>query len=362
MGRVKIPEEPEPRGFAEAFAETGSRSTALRSLLRDLMGAGARIVGCRRFGPRVRRVYFERMNAHRSIIVKQLDPVVAQRTRSLAERWLPAVGLSALGPGLLGCAAESGGGRAWQVYRDFGHAGLDRDPNDRRRVRAAVRAIAGLHLRFADHPLLAECRLGGGDLGPAFYGGSVRDALRALEALGSGSVALSEAPARAREALLGQLQRLLDEEDERVRELRAEGGPETLVHGDLWPQNVFVLESDHHLPVRLIDWDHVGVAGFSYDLSTLLLRFPRAQRWDILADYEETMAREGWQLPNVDTLNRLFDTAERARIASQIAWPTLALLRRDTALRDWAQGNLVDVSRWFEELAPVLVVEQSAVA
>jgi hypothetical protein len=350
------------RSFDEVFAGDGLGSRELRQVLCELLGAGSRVVGAQPFGPRVRRVRFVRMNAPKSIMVKQLDPGVAHRTRRLVERWLPAVGLESLGPGLLGCAAEFGAGRVWHVYRDFGHAGLDRDPNDRRRIRAAVRSIAGLHLRFADHALLAECRLGGGDLGPAFYGGSVRDALRALAALGSGSVAPPDSAAHARDGLLRQLQRLLDEEDQRLRELRDLGGPETLVHGNLWPSNVFVLEADDHLCVRLIDWDHVGVAGFSYDLSTLLLRFPSSQRWNILADYEDAIGRQGWRLPDADALNALFDTVERARIASQIAGPALALLGPEAALRDWALESLVELNRRLEELTPVLAIEQRAVA
>lgn len=361
MGSVSTRRESPLAGFDAVFEDFSGDLSTLRSALVDLLGPEARIRGKVRFGPRVRRIRIERLGTRCSIIVKQLDPVVAYRNRQVAERWLPAVGLDRLGPGLLANVAEPRGQRVWQVYQDWGNAGLDRDPNDRRRLRAAVRSIAALHLRFANHALLGECRLWGGDLGRAFYAGNARDALRALEAM-AGAVSLPERVELAREALMAHLQGLIDEEDERGRLLEECGGPDTLVHGDLWPTNVFVSEADDRLRVRLIDWDHAGVAGFSYDLSTLLFRFPISQREGILADYAEVVAGQGWRLPDLDTLNALFDTAERARIASQIAWPALVLLRKDASLRDWALGLLCEIRTWFDELAPVLAFEHSAVA
>jgi Ser/Thr protein kinase RdoA (MazF antagonist) len=159
---------------------------------------------------------------------------------------------------------------------------------------------------------------------------------------------------------MAQLQLMLDEESERAQALDDLGGPETLVHGDLWLTNVFVLPADDRLRVRLIDWDHAGVTRFSYDLSTLLLRFPSGQRSHVLADYEEFLAAQGWLLPDARGLNGLFDTAERSRIASHVVWPALALLRNEVALRDWAFEALEDVSGWFEQLAPVIPLMESA--
>jgi hypothetical protein len=183
----------------------------------------------------------------------------------------------------------------------------------------------------------------GGDLGRAFYGGNARDALRALEALVPSVAGLPERTALARERLMAQLHEMLAEESDRMGALEELGGPETLVHGDLWPTNVFVLAPGEGPRVRLIDWDHVGVARLSYDLSTLLMRLPSAQRPEIL-------------------VNGLFDSAERARIASHVLSPVLALLRGDTALRGWALDALPEVSGWFDELTDVLPPAQSAVA
>jgi hypothetical protein len=347
----------------ETLFEPGGHGLApLRDALLSLMGPDVRLIDSDRFKSRVRRLRVEAAGCPRSVIVKQLGPVLAHRNRMLAERWLPAVGLEDLGPGLLAGAVDASGRHAWQIYEDWGDAGLDRAPNDRHRVRAGVRAIAELHLRFANHPLLGECRRVGGDLGRAFYGGNARDALRALEALVPSVAGLPERTALARERLMAQLHEMLAEESDRMGALEELGGPETLVHGDLWPTNVFVLAPGEGPRVRLIDWDHVGVARLSYDLSTLLMRLPSAQRPEILVNYEEAIATRGWRLPDVHTLNGLFDSAERARIASHVLSPVLALLRGDTALRGWALDALPEVSGWFDELTDVLPPAQSAVA
>ena len=195
-----------------------------------------------------------------------------------------------------------------------------------------------------------------------FYRANARDALRALECLSPADAELPERVAVARGRLIAQLQVLLDEGSERARALEELGGPETLVHGDLWLTNIFVLEAGEQLRVRFIDWDHAGVARYPYDLSTFLLRLPIGQRLEILADYEEVVTAGGWPLPDAPALNGLFDTAERARIASHIVWPVLALLHNDVAHRIWALETLVEVSGWFDALEPVLPCERSVVA
>jgi hypothetical protein len=308
---------------------------------------------------RVRRLRLRVGGSERSLMLKKLDPVVAHRNRMLAERWLPEVGLGQLGPGLLAQATEADGRRVWHVYRDWGDSGLDRAHGDSGRVRAAVEAVAALHLRFADHALLGEYRLWGGDLGMGFYGASARDGLRALEALVPPAVDLSARGRSGRERLTAELQSLLDQEGERAQEWEEQGGPETLVHGDLWTKNVCV---SGDLRVRLIDWDHVAVSRFPYDLSTFLVRFPKERRPGVLSLYAKAVARNGWVLPGPEALNRLFDSAERARIASRVAWPAFSLLRGEAGLRDWAEAALPELAQWFERLEPVLPVEASAVA
>ena len=98
---------------------------------------------------------------------------------------------------------------------------------------------------------------------------------------------------------------------------------------------------------RLIDWDHVGVGPFSYDLSTFLFRFPAAQRPRILERYRNAVSRAGSWLASPPNLDLLFDTAERARYANRVIWPVRALLQEHA---DWGFPELAEVERWFQAL------------
>jgi aminoglycoside phosphotransferase (APT) family kinase protein len=139
---------------------------------------------------------------------------------------------------------------------------------------------------------------------------------------------------------------------EREQALKQWGGVETLLHGDLWAINVFLVPGEEEPRARLIDWDHAAVGPFSYDLSTFLLRFPIARRPSILEHYREAVARMGgWQLPGPAELNFLFETAEYARFANRVIWPAIALLM-DKA--DWGFEVLSEIDQWFEQFEPVL--------
>ena len=94
-----------------------------------------------------------------------------------------------------------------------------------------------------------------------------------------------------RERLIARLCGLLEEVRHRAQALREFGGPETLLHGDLWTTNTFVVPTAAGPQARLIDWDHAGVGRFSYDLSTFLLRFPADDRPWILEAYAAATAR-----------------------------------------------------------------------
>src|SRR3989475_12561451 len=93
------------------------------------------------------------------------------------------------------------------------------------------------------------------------------------------------------------------------------GGPDTLLHGDLWPKNVFVSATPAGPQARLIDWDHVGVGPASYDVSTFLYQSAPEERPAILRRYCETVERRGRRLPDQGALNLLFPPAERAGYA-----------------------------------------------
>src|SRR6266545_2781885 len=133
-------------------------------------------------GQRVFRLRFAIDDQTRSVVVKRLKPEIARRNELVAQRWLPAIGLEERSTPLLGSVAARRGACVWQVYDDLGPWELDAGQPDRARVAAAVELIAQIHTRFADHPLLGEIRLHGGDLGIHFYEANVRDAIRALQA------------------------------------------------------------------------------------------------------------------------------------------------------------------------------------
>jgi Phosphotransferase enzyme family len=293
----------------------------------------------------------------RSLIFKRLEPERAMRNRLVLERWLPAVRLEAMGPTLLGASAEPDGRFVWHVYADLGNDSLAVENPDPAHVATAVEAIARLHLAFAGHGLLGECRLWGGDLGIHFFASSVRDAIYALESLTSPGVPLTQNLRDLRDHLLDRLHRLLEEELDRAREIQEWGGPETLLHGDLWRNNIFNELTPSGPRARLIDWDHAAVGPVSYDLSTFLSRFGPEQRLWILERYEECIAPAGWKLPRPEHLNRLFDTGERARIVNRLIWPAIAVRRGQHV--DWGVKKLAEVAGWLEGVRPVLPVPAS---
>jgi hypothetical protein len=340
-------------GFEEILANGGLGSAALLQLLAALLGgpeATSRLSGQERLNSRVHRLRFETPGGPRSLVVKRLLPEVARRNAMVVNRWLPAVGLGHNGPVLLGAAAEASGEQVWHVYEDLGEWGLGAGAPAPERVEAAVRTIAELHLRFAGHALLGECRHWGGDLGIHFYTSSVQDALRALAAL-KPPAARSPDDFALLDRLIPRLENLLEEATRRAELLAVWGGPETLLHGDLWRTNVFVLPSRDGLAVRLIDWDHASVGPVSYDLSTFLYRFPGHERAWVFDAYRRVVSERGFFLPAPEIWNQLSETAELGRIANRLIWPALALLDGDGC---WGWEELREVERWFQALEAVL--------
>jgi aminoglycoside/choline kinase family phosphotransferase len=240
----------------------------------------------------------------------------------------------------------------WHVYDDLGSWELDACEPQRERVKTAVELIAQIHTRFARHPFLGEVRMQGGDLGIQFFESNVRDALYALQGW---QPSAEQGPLRGR--LLERLDTLRHELPQRAEALAELGGPETLLHGDLWTTNTFVLPGPNGLRARLIDWDHAAVGPFSYDLSTFLLRFSHEHRPWILDAYRTAMAPAGWRLPGSKDLNLLFETAEYARFANSIIWPAIALLRERA---QWALPALAEVAQWFEAWQPVFPDDRMA--
>ena len=296
------------------------------------------------------RVYRLRIASNgraRSVVLKRFDPWLARRNELVARRWLPAIGLGERCPRLLATAADRRGECVWHVYEDLGEGAVDAVHPDPARVRAVVDLIAELHTRAAGHALLPECRHFCGDLGAPFFAANVRDAIAVLEDLVPPRVAPTPEQGALRGRLLLRLYRLRDELPGRVQRLETLGGPETLLHGDLWTTNTFVATTGDGLVARLIDWDHTAVGPASYDLSTFLYRFPRHERPWILEAYRRRAAGGGRLLPPDRELNLLFETAEYARYANRVIWPAAAILQQNAA---WGWVQLAEVERWFDAL------------
>jgi hypothetical protein len=337
-------------------ASTDSSLDALNGLVRRVVHAPTAVEVDERMKSRVYRLRCTVNGATRSFVGKRLAPDIARRNELVARRWLPAVGLGDSGPPLLAVAAEPDASSVWHLYEDLGDCGLEDESAESDRVGPAVAAIARIHTRFAGHALIPECRLWGGDLGINFYTASVRDAITSLGAVRARKRRLGSERLSICDRLLARLADLTDECAKRAEALRRHGGPETLLHGDLWPKNVMVHADGRGPRARLIDWDHAAVGPVSYDLSTFLYRFPGRDRSAILGLYEEEIGRAGWRLPSTGDLNVLFETAELGRIANRVIWPALAA-REDGA--DWAFAELREVERWFEQLAPILPLDDA---
>lgn len=183
-----------------------------------------------------------------------------------------------------------------------------------------------------------------------FYRSNVVDAIASLDALQPATGERSQEQADLLDRLRARLEKLADEEARRTRVMGEHSGPETLLHGDLWPENVFVITGDSGIEVRLIDWDHAAVGPIHYDLSTFLNRFPSEHRREILKTYLACIDIEGWRVPGLDDWNVLFETAELARIANRIIWPAIAIGDGES----WGYDELKEIERWFEVLQPTL--------
>jgi hypothetical protein len=310
----------------------------------------AQIVAQARLKDHVQRVRVDVDGVEHSLVVKWSDPAIAHRTALVARRWLPAAGLEDLGAPLLAVAAEPTGKGAWLVYDDVPGRPLAARAPVEREVVTAIDAIARLHTSFAEHQLLPECRLWGGDRGIHFYSANVRDAIAALRSLDLRDLGAGALPAR--DALLHRMDDLRRQEPARAQVFAAAGGRETLLHGDLWPTNTIVASLRDSVRVCLIDWDEAAVGPAGFDLATFLLRFDPSDRAWILDTYGRAVGRlAGWELPAEEDLNSLFETTAYARLASLLVW-SVAASGRDC--RNFLRERLTELVGWIDDVAPVL--------
>jgi len=357
-------------GFADLSGAMVQLQARIGRLLVGL-GVDAQLVGDQPLKAGcVHRQLWRARDKSRTFVIKRFSAERSCVERLSVERWLPLLGLADVAPSLLAVVAGADGRFVWHVYEDLGDGTLDAgDPpggptvRDRghlsamradpepERLRGAVAGLARLHQASIDHSMLGECRYWGGDLGGHFLSASVRDAIRALEALELQRVPLSEAHRATRDALLAAMWRLKDEERDRRAQLAAFGGPECLLHGDFGVRNVLLLPTDAGWAGRLIDWDHAGVGPASYDLSTFLAQLAPATRAGALELYRSYRDGADADWPDDETWDGLFDTAERSRLANSVIWPALSAIDGEGAS---AFDDLSAIADWFEALRPVL--------
>jgi phosphotransferase family enzyme len=339
-------------GLRHALEESGEPGAAeLYDFLRELLDGddpADRVRSLRRLKARVFRLEAEA--PWRSIVLKRLEPSVAQRNRLIAERWLPALGLGDRCARLLGTAADRRGACVWHAYEDLGDETLA-ERLDPERIAATVDFIAAMHTRAAHHPVVPDARRYVGSLGIQYFTANLGDAIAALEQLAGAGIETPSQYAGLPERLLERLVALRADTPRRAQIFDHAAGPDTLLHGDLWTINVFVVATAEGLRARLVDWDRMGVGPFSYDLSTFLFRFPPAERSGILERYRDAVAGAGCHVASPSELEVLFDTAERARYANRVIWPVQALMHERA---DWAFPELAEVERWFEAFEPAL--------
>ena len=342
---------PGPKGArAEVSRTVEQRGLGFETCVREsFAGRSARLIGHEQLKTHVHRLRVDVDGRERSLVAKWSDPVVARRCWLVARRWLPAAGLEDQGPPLLAVVAAPTGEGAWHIYDDLQGPSVSTDRPVDREVEAAIDAIARVHTALAEHRFLPEFRLWGGDRGIQFYSANLRDAVGAL-----GSLDLDRRGAEAtapRDALLERIDELQDEEAERARVMAASGGPETLLHGDLWPTNAVVVPDAEGVRVRLIDWDEAAAGPIGFDLATFLGRFDSSHRRWILDAYRQAVDRlAGWSLPDERELNVIFETAAYARLASLLVWSVAA----PDGTSGWLIERLGEMVQWLDEVNPVL--------
>ena len=208
-------ERPEPKGArADVSRTVDQRGIGLETFVREsFAGRSARLIGHEQLKIHVHRLRVEVDGEERALVAKWSDPVVARRCLLVARRWLPAVDLEDHGPPLLAVAAAPTGEGAWHIYDDLCGQSVSTDRPVDGEVEAAIDTIARVHTALAEHRLLPEFRLWGGDRGIQFYSANLRDAVGAL-----GSLDLDRQGAEGiavRDALLERMSGLRDEEPER---------------------------------------------------------------------------------------------------------------------------------------------------
>ena len=286
----------------------------------------------------------------RTVIAKKLALRRAQTEQQALRRWLPFLGIQDIGCTLLAVTPDPSGSAIWHLYEDYGDWRLDAPHVGEQEYRTAAFSLGRLHREAANRSILAEVRLDGRDLSSSFYRTSVEDALRGIAELRCALPGNSPRTA-VLDVLTQRMLKMQLEFPERADLLVRFGGPETFLHGDLNLDNVFATPSGVGCQVRFIDWDHAGSGPAVYDLSNFLGAVPPAKRNIVAQAYRSAFTGTAWLPESADLANRLFETAELARLANRVVWICSAALDGEL---NWGLEELDTVEGWFQQLKPLL--------
>jgi len=332
---------PRPAGQVAATAPSRSWfSAALRMALGD---GRVEVLDCHALSAGVYRLGLTEGHPD-AVVVKRLDPAAAHRCRLLTRYWLPSAGLAHACPSMLAILGD--GQQAWTVHTWLPGQPLD-TCLDTERVQQLAVLVAAVHVRLAAYPLIAQLRHHCRYLGAGVLTGHFEDAWQALRTIER------ELPAQRRAGTSGVVAGLLERVHNCLRLapgmralLHEVGGPDTLLHADLWPKNVVAGTGW----LRLVDWDRMGVGPALYDLSTLLFRLPAGYRRAAQERYLADLCAAGWPRPTGGEVAGLSRVMERARLASLVSWRAQELLQAPGEGARWAGEQLRLIRQWWDEV------------
>ena len=291
----------------------------LREALVETFGTGVRAterLRVEKLDGRAYRVELE-TSEHHSVVLKIFRVLRARRNELVLNRWLPAVGLSHLAPRLLAVAPGPDDSSVWHVYEDCGDVTLA-DREDPGSIRSALRAIGRVHAAFVEHPLLEEITTQGKPPGNYFFDTpelheSVRASVERLNA--SKDVPRSDTIANLADCLAALAPVFAN--------TAPISGPQTLLHGDLYPSNIVVSNGAHGddeaaCSARLIDWDRAGIGPFLFDLAFIVGELAPEGRQLALSAYRESMEPHLTAWPTPQEWQQQFKRVRMGRIVRAI--------------------------------------------
>jgi thiamine kinase-like enzyme len=148
--------------------------------------------------------------------------------------------------------------------------------------------IGAVHATFVDSPILDEIATHGKRRGNYFF-----DDLESQETV----IAALEGYARTERGMTRRtLLELTRELKLLVPEFATPGpipGPQSLLHGDLYPSNIILMDSPHQgentTVVKLIDWDRAGVGPICFDLAFIMEKRTSQERDVAWSAYRDRM-------------------------------------------------------------------------